>query len=134
MSKAVLAAGLVVLIAGFSYGLYSVNRNEAREEVGEDTLVYAREIVATYGMEEGTIDLGSFLSDPDLSGIGGAVSGSPARVTLALSDGRTFTQYYPSRSAFESGGIQVTEMVYVGVDLGYGSDLPGVLEVTVIGP
>jgi hypothetical protein len=129
----VLVVGLIVLVSGFSYGLFSAIRNDAKEELGEETVVYAREVVAAYGSEEGTIILASFLADRDLSGIGDAVSGNPARVTIALSDGRTFTQYYPSRSEFESGGIQVTESVYIGVDLGNGSNLPGVLEVTVNG-
>jgi hypothetical protein len=131
-SKLVIASGLIVLIAGLSFGIYSADRNVREARIGDDSMDYSMEIIRTYGSEEGSIHLRSFLSDPHLSAIEKVVSGNPAKVSLTISDGGSYTQYYPSKAEFDVGGIQVTERRYINIDLGEGSVLPGLLEVTVV--
>jgi hypothetical protein len=131
-SKLLIASGLIVLIVGSSFGIYSADRNDREARIGDDSTDYSMEIIRTYGSEEGSIHLRSFLSDPDLSGIEKVVSGNPAKVSLTISDGSSYTQYYPSKAEFDGGGIQVTERRYINIDLGEGSMLPCVMEVTVV--
>ena len=131
-SKIALAIGLLVFIGGFSFSVFKAVRTDREVRVQNDTGDITEAVIDEYGHEEGSIDLVAFLSDPTLDGISEIISDHPTKVSLTISDGSVYTRYHPSRTDFERGGISRSDSRFINVVMGGGSDLPGVLEVTVV--
>ncbi len=134
-SLAVVAAGLLVLIAGCIVAVYRDREMDRETELGSESRTALPVLMSSYGGTSGALSVDEMLSDPERVSEIEPFEGKVARIRLILPDGEEITVLVPDESAFGSHPKERENMhsEFVPVELSSATVIPGRIEVTLYG-
>lgn len=134
-SLAVVAAGLLVLIAGCIVAVYRDREMDRETELGSQSRTAVPVLMASFGGTSGALSVDEMLSDPGRVSEMEPFDGRVARISLVLPEGEEITVLVPDETAFGSHPKERENMhsEFVPVELSSATVIPGRIEVTLYG-
>jgi hypothetical protein len=134
-SLAVVAAGILVLVAGCIVAVYRDMEMDRETELGSQSRTALPVLMSSYGGTSGALSVDEMLSDPGRVADKEPFDGRVARIRIEIPNGKEITVLVPDEAAFGSHPRERENMhsEFVPVEISSGSVIPARIEVTLYG-